>query len=32
MEPTIGTGAPYCIVRSLPADAYGIDPAEYYLA
>lgn len=32
MEPTIGTGEPYSIVRSLPADAFGIDPAEYYLA
>jgi len=31
MEPTFGTGQPYAIVHSLPTDAYGINPAEYYL-
>lgn len=31
MEPNIGTGEACRIVRALPADAYGIDPAEYYL-
>lgn len=31
MEPATGTGAPYHIVRSLPMDAYGINPADFYL-
>lgn len=31
MEPTIGTGEPYRIVHALPNDAYGINPAEFYL-
>lgn len=31
MEPTIGTGETYRIVHALPNNAYGIDPAEFYL-
>ena len=31
MDPPAPDGKPYKIVRSLPVDAYGIDPAEYYL-
>lgn len=31
MEPATGTGAPYHIVRSLPMDACGINPADFYL-
>jgi HD-GYP domain-containing protein (c-di-GMP phosphodiesterase class II) len=31
MEPACSTGAPYQIVRSLPMNAYGINPADFYL-
>lgn len=31
LEPPTPTGEPYRIVRSLPADSYGIVPGEYYL-
>lgn len=31
MEPTFGTGELYRIVHSLPTDAYGIKPGDYYL-
>jgi HD-GYP domain-containing protein (c-di-GMP phosphodiesterase class II) len=31
MEPTTPTGEPYRILRALPANAYGIDPGEFYL-
>lgn len=30
-SPNAPTGEPYRIVRALPANAYGIDPADYYL-
>lgn len=30
--PTTPAGERYAIVRSLPPDAYGIDPAEFYLS
>lgn len=32
MEPMTPTGEPYRILRALPANAYGIDPGEFYLA
>ncbi|MGE5384617.1 MAG: HD-GYP domain-containing protein [Betaproteobacteria bacterium] len=32
MRPETATGDPYRILRSLPPDAYGIDPKELYLA
>jgi hypothetical protein len=32
MEPTTPTGEAYRILRALPANAYGIDPGEFYLA
>jgi hypothetical protein len=32
MEPTTPTGETYRILRALPANAYGIDPGEFYLA
>lgn len=32
MNPTTALGETYRIVRSLPPDAYGIDPHEFYLA
>jgi HD-GYP domain-containing protein (c-di-GMP phosphodiesterase class II) len=32
MAPTTPTGEPYRILRALPANAYGIDPGEFYLA
>jgi len=31
LDPPTPTGEPYRIVRSLPADSYGILPGEYYL-
>ncbi len=31
MEPTFGTGEAYRIVHSLPNNAYGINPADFYL-
>lgn len=31
MDPACSTGEPYRIVRSLPMDAYGINPADFYL-
>lgn len=31
MDPASGSGETYRIVRSLPMDAYGIDPADFYL-
>jgi hypothetical protein len=31
LDPPAPDGSPYTILRSLPADAYGIDPAEFYL-
>ncbi len=31
MDPAFGTGQAYRIVKSLPNDAYGLNPAEYYL-
>lgn len=31
MDPLTATGEPYRIVRSLPMNAYGINPADYYL-
>jgi HD-GYP domain-containing protein (c-di-GMP phosphodiesterase class II) len=31
-DPLGPDGAPYMIARSLPLNAYGIDPAEFYLA
>lgn len=31
MDPASATGAPYRIVRSLPIDAYGINPTDFYL-
>lgn len=31
LDPPTPTGEPYRIVRALPADAYGINPAEFYL-
>jgi HD-GYP domain-containing protein (c-di-GMP phosphodiesterase class II) len=31
MDPPCGTGEPYRIIHSLPMDAYGIDPTEFYL-
>lgn len=30
--PVTPDGQPYSVVRALPAGAYGIDPAEFYLA
>lgn len=30
-DPPTGTGEPYRIVRALPSNAYGINPAELYL-
>ncbi|MCB1894178.1 MAG: HD-GYP domain-containing protein [Zoogloeaceae bacterium] len=30
-DPVTPSGEPYAIVRSLPSDAYGIDPQEFYL-
>jgi HD-GYP domain-containing protein (c-di-GMP phosphodiesterase class II) len=32
MDPASAGGEPYRIVRSLPANAYGINPADFYLA
>lgn len=32
MEPMTPTGTPYQIVQALPANAFGIDPGEFYLA
>ncbi|ATE62758.1 metal-dependent phosphohydrolase [Thauera sinica] len=32
LEPVGPTGEPYRILGALPDDAYGIDPAEFYLA
>lgn len=32
MDPASGSGEPYRITHSLPAYAYGIDPADFYLA
>lgn len=32
LDPPTATGEPYRIVRSLPADSYGIDPSEFYIA
>jgi HD-GYP domain-containing protein (c-di-GMP phosphodiesterase class II) len=31
MDPACSTGEPYRILRSLPMDAYGINPADFYL-
>lgn len=31
MQPNTPTGEPYRILRSLPGDAYGINPRDYYL-
>lgn len=31
MEPLTPTGEPYRILHALPANAYGIDPGEFYL-
>ncbi len=31
MDPADATGTPYRIVRSLPMNAYGINPADFYL-
>ncbi len=31
LDPLTPTGEPYRIVGALPADAYGINPAEFYL-
>jgi HD-GYP domain-containing protein (c-di-GMP phosphodiesterase class II) len=31
MDPPCSTGEPYRILRSLPMDAYGINPADFYL-
>jgi HD-GYP domain-containing protein (c-di-GMP phosphodiesterase class II) len=31
MNPAGSTGDPYRILRSLPMDAYGINPADFYL-
>jgi len=31
MDPATPTGTPYRIVRSLPLNAYGINPADFYL-
>jgi len=31
LEPTTPTGEPYRIKQALPSNAYGIDPAEFYL-
>jgi len=31
LDPPCGSGEPYCIIRSLPIDAYDIDPTEFYL-
>jgi len=31
LDPPTPTGQPYRIVQALPANAYGIDPAEFYL-
>jgi hypothetical protein len=31
MNPNTATGEPYRIVRSLPMNAYGINPADFYL-
>lgn len=32
LDPLTPAGAPYRIMQALPANAYGIDPAEFYLA
>lgn len=32
LDPPTPTGTPYRIIQSLPSNAYGIDPAEFYLA
>lgn len=32
LDPLTPTGVPYRITQALPANAYGIDPAEFYLA
>lgn len=32
LDPPAPDGTPYVIVRSLPLNAYGIDPTEFYLA
>ena len=31
-EPPTPTGEPYRIVKALPLNAYGIDPAEFFLS
>lgn len=31
MEPATGTGDSYRIMHSLPTNAYGIKPGDYYL-
>jgi HD-GYP domain-containing protein (c-di-GMP phosphodiesterase class II) len=31
-SPLTPDGKPYSVVRALPAGAYGVDPAEYYLS
>lgn len=31
MDPACSTGEPYRILRSVPMDAYGINPADFYL-
>jgi HD-GYP domain-containing protein (c-di-GMP phosphodiesterase class II) len=32
LDPPTPTGLPYKIIQALPTNAYGIDPAEFYLA
>ena len=32
LDPLTPAGVPYRITQALPANAYGIDPAEFYLA
>lgn len=32
LDPPTPTGLPYRITQALPSNAYGIDPAEFYLA
>lgn len=32
LDPSTPSGPPYRITQALPANAYGIDPAEFYLA
>jgi hypothetical protein len=31
LDPPTPTGAPYRVMKALPSNAYGIDPAEFFL-